>query len=53
MATPEDRTDRMPTEDEEAAAEESAADAPDVSEEYSEMTEKGAHVKGEGQITPD
>lgn len=39
-----------PTPDEEAAAERAAEDAPDIEEPYREMTEKGAHQKGEGAI---
>lgn len=53
MPDPEDRADRMPTEEEEQLAEKSAADAPDVSEEYEDMAEKGANVKGEGEIVPE
>lgn len=39
-----------PTADEEAAAERAAEQAPDVEETYRDMTEKGAHQKGEGAI---
>ena len=39
-----------PTPDEEAAAERAAEQAPDVEETYRDMTEKGAHQKGEGAI---
>jgi hypothetical protein len=46
--------DRPPTKEEEAAAEESRkkfeADAKDVAEHYEEMSDIGAHVKGEGAI---
>jgi hypothetical protein len=46
--------DRAPTADEEKAAEKSRAefadDAPEVAEHYTEMSELGAHVKGEGEI---
>jgi hypothetical protein len=39
-----------PTPDEEAAAERAAEQSPDVEETYRDMTEKGAHAKGEGAI---
>jgi hypothetical protein len=46
--------DRPPTSEEEAAAErkraELDADREAVAEHYEEMTELGAHVKGEGEI---
>ena len=46
--------DRPPTSEEEAAAErkraELDADREDVAEHYEEMTELGAHAKGEGEI---
>jgi hypothetical protein len=46
--------DRAATADEEAAAERgknaSGADADDVGEHFEEMTDIGAHVKGEGEI---
>ena len=46
--------DRLPTAEEEAAAEreraELDADREDVAEHYEEMTDLGAHVKGEGEI---
>ena len=44
--------DRAPTPDEEAAAERGArdVDVADVGGHYEEMTERGANVKGEGQI---
>jgi len=41
--------DRMPTPDEEAAAERNELD-PDVAHAYEDAAERGAHVKGEGQI---
>ena len=40
----------MPTAEEEAAAERAAADQPDIEENYRDMTDKGAHAKGEGSI---
>ena len=40
----------MPTGEEEAAAERAAAEQPDIEAEYRDMTEKGAHAEGEGQI---
>jgi len=39
-----------PTPEEEAAAERAAENAPDVEDEYRDMTEKGAQAKGEGAI---
>jgi len=46
--------DRLPTAEEKAAAEreraELDADREDVAEHYEEMTDLGAHVKGEGEI---
>jgi hypothetical protein len=46
--------DRPPTPEEEAAAEreraELDADRKDVAAHYDEMTELGAHIKGEGEI---
>ena len=39
-----------PTPEEEQAAERAAADSPDVEEPYRDMTEKGAHQKGEGAV---
>jgi hypothetical protein len=46
--------DPLPTAEEEAAAEreraELDADREDVAEHYEEMTDLGAHVKGEGEI---
>ena len=45
--------DRPPTPEEERAAEQSAADVdPDVGDHYREMAERGASVRGEGQIDP-
>lgn len=41
--------DRMPTPEEEAAAERNQLD-PDVAEAYEEAIERGANVKGEGEI---
>jgi hypothetical protein len=41
--------DREPTEDEERLAERTKPD-PEVAEHYEEMTERGAHQKGEGRI---
>ena len=53
-ATQAHTADRPPTPDEEAAAEESekeyAADKDTVAEHYEEMSDIGAHVKGEGAI---
>ena len=43
--------DSPPTAEEERLAEKSASSAPDVSEQYEEMMEVGADVKGEGQIS--
>ena len=47
--------DRMPTPDEEAAADRASTtvDLESVAEEYDHMAELGAHVRGEGQIEPD
>jgi hypothetical protein len=44
----------VPTPEEEAAAERAATgiDLDDVGEHYTEMIDKGAHVKGEGEIAP-
>jgi hypothetical protein len=43
--------DRMPTPDEEEAAEKSAADVdPSVGAHYQEMAERGANTSGEGRI---
>ena len=39
-----------PTPEEEAAAERAAENAPDIEEEYRDMTERGAHQEGEGKI---
>ncbi len=46
--------DREPTADEEKAAERAAEnlDVDEVGEHYEEMTERGAHQKGEGEIAP-
>lgn len=46
--------DRMPTPDEERAAERAAdrVDVDAVAEHYEEMTELGANVRGEGEIEP-
>lgn len=45
--------DRPPTDDEARAADEAAADVdPSVGEHYKEMIERGANVKGEGEIEP-
>lgn len=41
--------DRPPTEDEERAAEQNELD-PDVARAYEEANERGANIKGEGQI---
>jgi hypothetical protein len=53
-ATQSHSADRPPTGEEEAAAEESlekiGADEAAVAEHYEEMTDIGAHVKGEGSI---
>ena len=43
------RADRMPTPAEEAAADGNQLD-PDVAEAYEEAMERGANVKGEGEI---
>ena len=43
------RADRMPTPEEEAAADRNQLD-PDVAEAYEEAIERGADVKGEGEI---
>jgi hypothetical protein len=40
-----------PTADEEAAAERAAEQAPDIEEDYRDMTERGAHQEGEGKIS--
>jgi len=42
--------DELPTPDEEAAAERAEDTDEDVAEHYEEMTERGAHQKGEGRI---
>lgn len=43
--------DRMPTPDEEAAAERAPDLDPSVAESYKEQAERGAGVEGEGQIS--
>jgi len=50
----EQSADRAPTPDEESAAEKAAGqfDTERVGEHFREMTEKGAEVRGEGQIEP-
>ena len=45
------RADRMPTPDEERRADEQPLD-PEVAEAYEEALERGANVKGEGEIAP-
>ena len=47
--------DRMPTADEEAAAERAAddVDVEEVAAHHEEMTETGARVRGEGEIEPE
>lgn len=49
------QADRMPTPDEERAAERAAddVDLDQVGEHYEEMAEKGANVRGEGEIEPE
>ena len=42
--------DDMPTPEEEAAAERAGGPDEEVSEHYKEMTERGAHQKGEGRL---
>lgn len=44
---------RMPTPEEEAAAERAGEPPESVKEAYKHYVETGAHLKGEGQITPD
>jgi hypothetical protein len=46
--------DRMPTEDEERAAESAAEDVDldTVAEHFEEMADTGANVRGEGEIEP-
>lgn len=44
------RPDRDPTPEEEEAAERAGGTPPSVSEHAKEATERGANVKGEGQI---
>jgi hypothetical protein len=48
-ARAEHRADRMPTPEEERRADELELD-PDVAQAYDEAIERGANVKGEGQI---
>ena len=48
----EHKADRMPTEEEERAAEEAGPVDPEVAENYKEAMERGAHQEGEGRITP-
>jgi hypothetical protein len=50
----EPKADRPPTADEEAAAERGAADVDTdrVAEHYEEQAERGAAVRGEGEIVP-
>jgi hypothetical protein len=43
--------DRPPTPEEERIADEQELD-PEVAEAYEEANERGAHVKGEGEIAP-
>jgi hypothetical protein len=46
--------DRAPTPDEEAKAEEVAAEVdPEAGERYQEAAERGANVRGEGEIVPE
>ena len=53
-ATQEHKADRAPTSEEEAAAERSleslGEDREDVASHYEEMTDIGAHAKGEGAV---
>lgn len=42
--------DRMPTPDEEAAAERAGQPRPEVEEQYEEAMERGANEKGEGRV---
>jgi hypothetical protein len=51
-ARAEHRADRPPTADEEAAAERAPELTPDAAEAYEEAIERGANVRGEGQIEP-
>jgi hypothetical protein len=51
-ATKEHSADRPPTEEEAEDAEQLELD-PKTAEAYREATERGANVKGEGQIEPD
>lgn len=46
--------DRPPTPDEEAAAEQAASSVdPASADAYREAAERGAHIKGEGEIVPE
>jgi hypothetical protein len=49
------KADRSPTAEEAAAADRAAADVDleDVAQDYEDMIERGANVRGEGQIEPD
>jgi len=42
--------DRLPTPEEEAAAERAGAESPEVDENYEEAMERGARQKGEGRL---
>ncbi len=42
--------DKMPTPDEEEAAERAPAESPEVAENYEEAIERGARQKGEGRL---
>jgi hypothetical protein len=42
--------DRMPTPDEEAAAERAGESRPEVAEQYEEAMERGAEQEGEGRL---
>ena len=42
--------DRMPTEEEEAAAERAGGPSPEAAEAYKEAAERGANLEGEGKI---
>lgn len=46
----ESHADRMPTDDEEEAAERTEPLTEEAAERYKEATERGANVKGEGQV---
>jgi hypothetical protein len=49
-ATAEHRADRAPTPEEERAAEANPSVPPESSKAYTEAIERGANVKGEGQV---